>query len=475
MIDDPNDRDLVEPSDSAVSPEELGGPLQPEQSLQADDAGIDALSRRLRQREAELAKLAAITERINQGVELEEILDFLYGEMRGIIPYNRIGFSVIDPEGRTAVSRWARSDRPVSLHIGYRGSIERSSLQTVLRSGRPRIINDLVAHLCENPQSHSTSLIVKEGMRSSLTCPLINEGKAVGFLFFSSDRVDCYGDVHVEFFEQIAGQLATIVEKGRLFSELARQKEHVERQNALLTRDLEMARLVQAALVPRSDVKLGGVELAFRYEPAAEVGGDVLDLVPLDGSRLLAFVGDAVGHGVPAALVMSVAKTALHGALRYGHKPGSILALINSMLAGMFENQFVTAACCLLNRQELVAEVALAGTRGPLWYRAASQRIEQLQSDGLPLGLDSDVQFNTHLLRLEPGDRLLFYTDGIVEAQDDQQRPFGKELLERMLAEHKSGSPEAIVHQVCQRVRGHCHPRTMDDDCTLLALEITPT
>jgi serine phosphatase RsbU (regulator of sigma subunit) len=484
MVNDPDANDAPEPSvpdASSESPEAqappftrpagVEDPAAPSSAGGLESAGlIDQLHRR----EAEFTKLAAITERINRGLDLEEILAFVYEEMQGVIPYNRIGFSLIESEGRVAVSRWARSDRPVALQVGYRGALGDSSLQEVLRSGRPRVLNDLVAYLREHPRSHSTSLIVKEGMRSSLTCPLINQGTPVGFLFFSSVEPGRYRDLHVAFFEQLAGQLATIVEKGRLYSELSEQKKLVDRQNALLTRDLETARRVQNALIPRAGVGLRGVEVAFRYEPAAQVGGDVLDLVPLDESRLLALIGDAVGHGVSAALVMSVAKTALHSAMRSGHDPAAILAFINGMLAGLFDDQFVTAICCLLDRRRQAAELSLAGMRGPLWHRAASGQVEQLESDGLPLGLDTEAAYQTHRLQLEHGDTLLFYTDGVVESQDAGQRLFGRTRLESLLIEAGNADMEPVLDRICEAVRAHCSPRQLDDDCTLLAMRIAP-
>ena len=134
-------------------------------------------------------------------------------------------------------SRWAKTDREtVRLGTGFSAKMEGSSLQGILESRQPRILNNLVEYLQAKPDSASTRLIVEEGYRSSLTCPLVANGVPVGFIFFSSIEADTYARVHVEVFQQIAEQLAVIVEKGRLVSDLAEKNAHIEKQNEELRR-----------------------------------------------------------------------------------------------------------------------------------------------------------------------------------------------------------------------------------------------
>ncbi len=203
-------------------------------------AAVQNLAQTLHTRELERHRLSEITTNINAGLLLEDILEMVYEHFKDIIPYNRIGFSLIDADGETVRSHWAKSDRPLSLSLGYADKLTGSSLKTVLESGEPRIISDLAEYLRKKPTSISTRLIVKEGMRSSLTCPLINNGVPVGFLFFSSVEPDTYSHVHVDTFTQIAGQLSVILEKGRLVSQLSAQKEEIERTNAELMRVNEL-------------------------------------------------------------------------------------------------------------------------------------------------------------------------------------------------------------------------------------------
>ncbi len=427
----------------------------------------------LRQQEEGLAKLARITERINYGVELEEVLDALYQEMRELIPYNRIGFSLIDQPSGEVVARWSRSDRPMLLKRGYRAQLKGSTLERIIETMQPRVINDLEDYLRENPRSKSTGVIVREGIRSSLTCPLIVQGKPVGFVFFSSLEKDTYSSVHVAFFQQIAGQLATIVEKGRLYSELAEQKAVIQKQNVLMTRELDMARQVQRALIPYKVPEIHGLEIAFEYEPASPVGGDVLDIIPLGGNRVLFFLGDAMGHGVQAALVMSVVKAALQSAVQFDSHPPSVLEHVNKAFARLFSDRFVTAACCLIDSDEAHAELALAGHAGPLWFRAETADVVQPNGSGLPLGVSEDTKYETIRFALGTGDTLVFSTDGIAEAFDPHGNQYGDQRLRSQVLCHGQSSAGELCAGLRRDLDAHCKGRDREDDLALLVVKLT--
>lgn len=189
----------------------------------------------LEKRYNELEQINQITTSINAGLLLEEILDNVFEDFRGFIPYDRIGFALLEEHGQLLRSWWTRSDLPeIFLCKGYSAAMPGSSLQTIIKSGEPRILNDLVEYLEHNPQSTSTRLIVQEGLHASLTCPLIANNVPAGFIFFSSIHPGIYNSIHTDVFKQIAGQLSMMVGKGRLVSQLANQKEEIERSNAEL-------------------------------------------------------------------------------------------------------------------------------------------------------------------------------------------------------------------------------------------------
>jgi len=232
-------------------------PHSPDDQIGRLGAALLDLAHSLETHHRELQELDQITSHINAGLLLDDILGNVYRDFRDVIPYNRIGFSLIEEQGRTVCARWAKSDQPViKLTQGYCAPLAGSSLETIITTGEPRILNDLVDYLRQKPESESTSMVVAEGMRSSLTCPLIANGVPVGFMFFSSTRPHTYADAHVNTFKRIAGQLSVIAEKGRLVSELATQKAAIEAQNEELRRlnEIKNAFLGMAAHDLRSPI-----------------------------------------------------------------------------------------------------------------------------------------------------------------------------------------------------------------------------
>jgi diguanylate cyclase (GGDEF)-like protein len=179
-------------------------------------------------------KMLKLSQKLNEGVFLNDILEYVYASFHTIIPYNRIGFTLLEKEGKILRAHWSSSDSPnVKLREGFSQPMKGSSLEQIVQSGNPRIINDLEQYYIEKPNSISTRLILAEGVRSSLTCPLISMGKSIGFIFFSSNEQNCYADIHQAVFCSIANQLSAVVEKSKLYEELyAVNKELKESRDA---------------------------------------------------------------------------------------------------------------------------------------------------------------------------------------------------------------------------------------------------
>ncbi|HZY42771.1 MAG TPA: GAF domain-containing sensor histidine kinase, partial [Anaerolineae bacterium] len=249
-------------------------PTTPADDLDRLGEALRDLARSLETRYRELQQLERITTRINAGLLLDDVLDNVFQDFREVIPYERIGLALIEDDGQTVRARWARSDLPVvKLNRNFAQPLAGSSLQIILETGRPRILNDLPAYLAAKPSSESTRLIVAEGLSSSLTCPLVANGVPIGFIFFSSVNVGAYAAAHIDTFQRIAGQLSVIVEKGRLVSEIAAQKAAIQQRNDELRRlnDLKNAFLGIAAHDLRSPISLIQMTAELLIDPDAQL------------------------------------------------------------------------------------------------------------------------------------------------------------------------------------------------------------
>ena len=172
--------------------------------------------------------LADITRKSNQGCTLEELFDYIYQHLHTLVPYNRIAVALADEAGTRLHIIAAKSDGKVVLGRGYSGEIAGSSLEPLMREGRIRVINNLQDYLEKKPGSESTRLIVREGMKSSLTLPLVIENKPVGVMFFSSRTAGAYHPEHEEILASIVGQVAIAVERTRLVDGLRERTEFLE-------------------------------------------------------------------------------------------------------------------------------------------------------------------------------------------------------------------------------------------------------
>lgn len=175
----------------------------------------------LRQRSAEAERLAQITEQVAGGLLFDDLLGRVFDAFRALIPYERMGCALLSEDSTRVTLAWARSEvGEMQLAVGYSAAMTSTGLTGALASGQPRVLNDLEAYLEQRPRSQATALMVAEGMRSSLACPLITQGKPVGFLFFSSASKDVYTEAHRAIFLRAAPPLSMLVENSRLYQQV---------------------------------------------------------------------------------------------------------------------------------------------------------------------------------------------------------------------------------------------------------------
>jgi PAS domain S-box-containing protein len=215
---------------------------------------------------------------LNRGNSLEEVFNLIFERLEPFVPYHRIAVALMDARKDRLSILCARSDGKLVMGKGYSGQIAGSSLEPLVREGRTRIINDLQAYLASKPESESTRLIVKEGMRSSLTLPLLVDGAPIGVMFFSSRQAGTYRPAHEDFLRSIVGHMAMAVEKSRLIDALREKGEYLE---SILQNSADAI----VAVDPQNRIRTWneGARRMFGYAAADAVGRDYEMLIPEDG------------------------------------------------------------------------------------------------------------------------------------------------------------------------------------------------
>ena len=192
-----------------------------------------ALSTRLDHKFAETRALIEITAHVNSGMFFNEVLDHVFESFIELIPYDRIGVALLEKNeaGETLVrEQWCRANyEPMYIRKGHAAHLDQTSLKEVAESRKPRIINNLEIHLENKPDSPAARLILKEGIGSNLTCPLISRDQVIGFIFFSSLQPYIYMFHHIDTFLQIAGELAITIEKSRSYEDLYLRNEFIRK------------------------------------------------------------------------------------------------------------------------------------------------------------------------------------------------------------------------------------------------------
>ena len=273
-----------------------------ELSIHMDDTASEP---ELTEFESELTKLAVIldnrfsqfssifdiTTDICKGGLLEDVLSRVYDSFQRIIPYDRIGCALLTDDLKQLQSIWAKTNYPkqVRLPIGYTVPLAGSSLELIMNSQQPRIINDLKQYFTEHPHSESTQYLLNEGIQSSLTCPLIADNKPLGFLFFSSKELNTYKEVHQKSFIFISRQISILVAKSRLY-------QHIYDLNKQLTDALSSLK-EQSCRDPLTNVLHRGAVMEFLIQSLsiAKRKGQHLSVIMAD-LDYFKNVNDTYGH-----------------------------------------------------------------------------------------------------------------------------------------------------------------------------------
>jgi sigma-B regulation protein RsbU (phosphoserine phosphatase) len=246
---------------------------------------------------------------------------------------------------------------------------------------------------------------------------------------------------------------------GTLLYDLLRRSERAQWRLAAVESEMATARRIQESILPRRGPSAAAVDAASVYVPASSVAGDYFDFIDVDEHSFGVVVADVSGHGVGAALVASMLKVAIAMEAAHVREPARLLAELNAFFCGKLERQFITAVVAFIDTRSGEVAVSSAGHPPPL-VRRATGAVEEVATSGFVLGRMRAAKYHDVSLTLAPDDAIVFYTDGVIEAQG-----YGSEQLEACVG--RGGS----ARQIADAIRSGL-PKENEDDVTLVVVRL---
>ena len=410
--------------------------------------------------EVKLRAMIEIAHNLGKAVSLDEVLGKLLDSLFKIFLQADRGFVIlsIGPAG-ALVPKAVKFRRPGAED---QVRISRTIVNQVMKSQEAVLSADAAS----DSRFDSSQSIADMRIRSMMCAPLVDsEGKSLGVIQIdATDRRHRFQSEDLDVLASIASQAAIAVDNAQLHETSLKQQ--------AIHRDLELARRVQQGLLPSAPPQLPGYYFFDFYEPASQVGGDYYDYVELSNNdpssrRLAVVLGDVSGKGVAAALLMAKLSGEVRYCLASEPSPAAAVSRINaSFCQSGWHDRFVTFVLALVDTRGNELTVVNAGHMPPL-LRHSGGIVEAIGENetGLPLGVDSEFQYEQHTRQLGPGDFLALFTDGISEAMNKSNELYGVERLSSQLAQPSAdvaGLGRLILDDVKRFVGGH--PQS-DDMC----------
>jgi serine phosphatase RsbU (regulator of sigma subunit)/predicted ester cyclase len=269
----------------------------------------------------------------------------------------------------------------------------------------------------------------------------------------------------------VGGKIAEEWSEGTYAYELTQQRLDQElRERERFEQELRVARRIQQALLPKGLPLLENWDIVPYYQPAREVGGDFYDFLPLSEGRVGFIIGDVSGKGIAAALVMANTQSVLRAVAQRSATPGELLAQVNEVLVTYIPpNMFVTCFCGVLDPESGSLTYANAGHNPPV--RQHEGKAIDLRATGMPLGLMPGMPYEEKATVLLPGDRVLFYSDGLIEAHNQEREMLGSHRLRDLLTEQAPDAKHLTAYVVAELGRFTGEQWEQEDDITLVTLQ----
>jgi phosphoserine phosphatase RsbU/P len=388
-------------------------------------------------------------------LELDPLLERIGQLLRRLIDYQMFTIMLLDDKGETLITRFA-------WRFGYTHAPKRRLPITAGLVGASvrewRVIN--VPDVRRDPRY----LEMNPETRSEMIVPLFYKGRVIGVLDLEHTRPGFFNEEHERMLTTLGAQVAIAIENARLYQAVKRQERQLER-------DIAMAREVQLRLLPTVPPEHKNADMAVRFLPARTIGGDLYDFLEYGNDRSAVVLGDVSGKAAPAALFAALVSGIMRAAANQRLEPATMLAALNdSLQERRLDSQYVTMLFALWDDEERTLRVANSGAVQPILCRGGQSMT--IKAEGFPLGMFPDVSYDEIAVATEPGDALVFVSDGILDADNAAGEMYGESRLTNMLCGHREHTAAEIAEAILQDVSRFQEGKEWFDDETIIVLRV---
>jgi sigma-B regulation protein RsbU (phosphoserine phosphatase) len=406
-----------------------------------------------------LRMLLDITKTISRSLDLDEVLNLVMDTLGSVLPYDAAGIYMIesgDDEANPYVfkSKVIRGYEIFEL-IEPRLKLGEGFIGRVAENGHAIISPDV--------STDSRYFPARTRTKSEMVAPIVSNDKVIGVFDLESDSLNAYTEDDLSLLQLLTSQVAIIIEKVRLHEQLVEQKR--------IQAQLEIARQVQLELLPDNDPKLENFDISAYIFPTEEVSGDYYDWVRIFDDQIGITVADAVGKGIPAALLMAFLRASLRAGAQVGYASHIALSKINDLLWDSVEdNQFITAIYGMLDVTNRTFVFSNAGHNPPIVVSPGGD-YRFVEYGDLPLGMFRGIRYHQHFIRFDRGQVMVIYTDGITEAAKENGEEYGQERLAKRILEGIGLSAKELIDHIRKDVADFTERKFLDDDGTLFVVK----
>jgi serine phosphatase RsbU (regulator of sigma subunit) len=400
--------------------------------------------------------LYEVGKRISSSLDLDEVLTLIIDSLQMVVPYDAAVILLLDKEKGIVTQQTIRGYGEMGaeyMHLKVGEGISGWAAKT----GRAIIVPDVR----KDPRYAN----LRPGTRSEMAVPLLQGDEVIGVFNIESNRIGAYDERDRALLEGFASQATIAIQNARLYQESRRSRQ--------LEHELEVAGEIQRTLMPRDIPRVTGVSLAVLSDPSAEVGGDFYDMFTFADKYLGMAVGDVVGKGVPAAIMMAALYTAFHEyAIDPLMTPSDVMARVNVKLnETTAPDRFATLFYGVLGLKDGIFRYCNAGHNPPILCRSDGT-VEYLDTGGLVLGSFSFAEYQLGETELSEGDILVLYTDGVTEAINGDQQEFGIQRLESVIQGCPGLSAENIKQCLTEALKNFTGDAAQHDDITVIIVKV---